>query len=30
MSAADTSTLADYAPVPNSALGPALNDRRMR
>jgi len=27
MSTADTSTLPDYAPVPRSALGPALNDQ---
>jgi len=27
MSAPDTSTLPDYAPVPRSALGPALNEQ---
>jgi hypothetical protein len=27
MSATDTSTLPDYAPVPRSALGPALNEQ---
>lgn len=27
MSATDTSTLPDYAPVPRSAIGPALNEQ---
>ena len=27
MSATDTTTLPDYAPIPRSALGPALNEQ---
>ena len=27
MTATDTSTLPDYAPIPSSALGPALNEQ---